>query len=100
MNYVEKFIHATLENGYCDGHFPGSPIVPAAVALGWVLQFLESKFSIKPDQTEIKNLKLLHEIKPPIQLTIRLEENDNGYLASLMSESIVYLKMIIIVTPD
>ena len=56
-----------------EGHFPGQPVVPGVVQLGWVMELIRLHTSIQPVATRIDTLKFHKVIVPDTQLDFTLD---------------------------
>lgn len=72
--------YVTAENGFCEGHFPGHPIVPAAAQAQWALD-LAMVHCPNAASWEIRQLKLLRELTPDREVTITLTSAKQGWRA-------------------
>lgn len=55
-----------------DGHFPGWPILPGAVQLGWAVALARECFGFAGPPTDIRRLKFRHPIAPGDRLMLEL----------------------------
>ena len=71
-----------------EGHFPGHPILPGVVALGWMMQAAE-RFLARPlGAVEMLNIKFQVVILPGAELTLTVEPKAGGRLqAAVRSEA-------------
>jgi 3-hydroxymyristoyl/3-hydroxydecanoyl-(acyl carrier protein) dehydratase len=63
-----------------EGHFPGMPLVPAALQLEWMLRALPGGSDPHAAWT-VQNAKFLKPLRPGDRATIRVEENGNQFRA-------------------
>jgi 3-hydroxymyristoyl/3-hydroxydecanoyl-(acyl carrier protein) dehydratase len=58
------------------GHFPGLPIVPGAIQLGWVLAFASELLGSRPVLRGLQSVKFQRLVLPgqTLSLTIRLDQ--------------------------
>ncbi len=90
MEHTSPAIEVTVENGYCAGHFPGSPLVPGAAQLTWVQAFMEKMYGLGADQFTLRSMKFLQELTPGTQVNIALKKNENQVTAQVRGNDIVY----------
>lgn len=55
-----------------EGHFPGQPILPGVVQVGWVVHFAGELHGYKHAVHELEQVKFKHPILPGAKLTLRL----------------------------
>ncbi len=65
---------------FFEGHFPGHPILPGVVALGWMLQGAERLLGRPLGAVELLNVKFQVVILPGTELTLTLEPKAGGRL--------------------
>ena len=60
------------------GHFPGLPVVPAAMQLGWVLAFASELLGSQPTLRGLQSVKFHRLVLPgqTLSLTIRLDQDE------------------------
>ena len=69
---------------FFEGHFPGHPILPGVVALGWLLDGAE-KFLGRPlDAVELLNVKFQVVILPGAQLELSVAPKGSGRLQAIL----------------
>ncbi|MGE9295068.1 MAG: hypothetical protein ACQKBV_02100 [Puniceicoccales bacterium] len=93
---TRKRLEITVENGCCDGHFPGNPIVPAAAQAQWMLDLAAAHFATQSMQ--IDRLKLHRELKPGTVVDIIIEPKNNRLHASVRDADGAYSEMFITAT--
>ena len=79
--HVEPPCHARLalfvppDLGCLRGHFPGLPIVPGAMQLGWVLAFASELLGSRPVLRGLQSVKFQRLVQPgqTLRLTIQLD---------------------------
>lgn len=76
--FEQDFI-VTEATGFCAGHFPGHPIVPAAVQLQWLVE-LANRHGLGLHGYSVKDLRLLRELPPGITVRLELAEGTMGWL--------------------
>lgn len=83
-------IEVTVASGHCDGHFPGNPIVPAAVQLMWVHNEINRQHSLPPKHLALRSMKCLAELKPGTVVTITTRLNGSTLHATLADSATTY----------
>jgi 3-hydroxymyristoyl/3-hydroxydecanoyl-(acyl carrier protein) dehydratase len=58
---------------YFPDHFPGHPMLPGVVQLGWALHFAAREFGIDVPFRRLNQLKYQHPLQPGHTTTLRLE---------------------------
>lgn len=58
------------ESAFYGGHFPGHPILPGVVALGWMLAAAERFLERKIDSAELLNVKFQLVVSPGTKLEL------------------------------
>ena len=83
-------------SAFFDGHFPGHPILPGVVALGWMLAAAE-RFLARPlAGVEVLNVKFQVVILPDTELELTLLPKPGGRLhATVRSEAGVHASALI-----
>ncbi|HUP91112.1 MAG TPA: hypothetical protein VM074_02615 [Solimonas sp.] len=71
-NTVEIDLHVQRDLEYFPHHFPGQPMLPGVVQLGWAIGQAQRQFGLAPVR-RLSNLKFLHPIAPGLDLVLRLE---------------------------
>jgi 3-hydroxyacyl-[acyl-carrier-protein] dehydratase len=61
---------------YFRDHFPGQPMLPGVVQLGWAVRCAQDEFGIDAPVRRIGPLKFQHPIGPGDAVTLRLERQD------------------------
>lgn len=69
---AEIELRAAASLPYFQGHFPGFPVLPGVVQLGWALAFAEQAFGMRFEVTGVRRLKFMRLIFPdsPVVLTL------------------------------
>jgi 3-hydroxymyristoyl/3-hydroxydecanoyl-(acyl carrier protein) dehydratase len=55
-----------------DGHFPGTPILPAVAQVDWAVRIARAEFALPPRFAALRALKFLAIVQPPVELTLDL----------------------------
>ncbi|GHB90759.1 hypothetical protein [Cerasicoccus arenae] len=74
---ASKRLQIDIINGFCEGHFPGHPIVPAAVQAKWILELAAEQFPTTGGW-KIRQFKLLRELTPGREVTITVAPAHRG----------------------
>ncbi|WOO42327.1 hypothetical protein [Rubellicoccus peritrichatus] len=82
-NVISKEILVDSENGYCDGHFPERPIVPAAVELMWMTDLAQEHGLCCESGYTVKNMKLIRELVPGTTVTVKLLQGKRGWSGTI-----------------
>ncbi len=61
-----------------DGHFPGTPILPAVAQIDWAVRIARDEFELPPRFTGLRALKFLAIVQPPAELTLDLARAADG----------------------
>jgi 3-hydroxymyristoyl/3-hydroxydecanoyl-(acyl carrier protein) dehydratase len=61
-----------------DGHFPGTPILPAVAQIDWAIRFARAEFALPARFHALRSLKFLAIVQPPVELTLDLERAADG----------------------
>ncbi|MBC2594381.1 hypothetical protein H5P28_08940 [Ruficoccus amylovorans] len=89
---VER-IAVTEANGFCDGHFPGHPLVPAAAQAQWALVALE-RIAGAGKRWEMRQGKFLRELRPGCTVELRLSREKRGWRAQVVDAEGAYADML------
>jgi 3-hydroxymyristoyl/3-hydroxydecanoyl-(acyl carrier protein) dehydratase len=60
------------DNPWFEGHFPGQPILPGVVQIGWAVHFAHTLHSLGPEVVNLEQIKFKRPIFPGARLTLRL----------------------------
>ena len=55
-----------------DGHFPGTPVLPAVAQVDWAIRFARANFRLPPRFSALRALKFLRIVQPPVRVTLEL----------------------------
>ena len=81
---------------FFEGHFPGHPILPGVVALGWMLVAAERFLARPVEAVELLNVKFQVVILPGAELELILTPKPGGRLqASIRSEAGIHASALI-----
>ena len=61
-----------------DGHFPGTPILPAVAQIDWAMRIARDSFALPAHFRGLRALKFLHIVQPPAALTLELARSPDG----------------------
>jgi 3-hydroxymyristoyl/3-hydroxydecanoyl-(acyl carrier protein) dehydratase len=61
-----------------DGHFPGTPILPAVMQVDWAIRIARDHFALPAHFHALRALKFLRIVQPPVTLTLELARLDDG----------------------
>lgn len=59
-------------NGYFEGHFPGCPILPGVVQVGWAIEFARRHIPFSARFRSLAAVKFMRVIQPNAAVTLRL----------------------------
>lgn len=90
---IAERIEVTETNGCCEGHFPGYPLVPAAVQVQWALAALERQVK-GAESWELRQGKFLRELKPGRTVELSLSPDKRGWRAQVVDAEGVYADML------
>jgi 3-hydroxymyristoyl/3-hydroxydecanoyl-(acyl carrier protein) dehydratase len=65
-----------------DGHFPGTPILPAVAQIDWALRIARDSFELPAQFRGLRGLKFLHIVQPSVALTLELTRSADGQSVS------------------
>jgi 3-hydroxymyristoyl/3-hydroxydecanoyl-(acyl carrier protein) dehydratase len=75
-------VHLTLEltpdMPAFDGHFPGTPILPAVAQIDWALRIARDQFELPAHFVALRALKFMQIVQPPVNLALDLARSDDG----------------------
>lgn len=83
-------IEVTAESGFCDGHFPGNPIVAGAVQLTWIHDFIRRQYGFTPSHLILRSMKCLHELRPGARVHVQAEQSGAKLRAILSDGTATY----------
>lgn len=90
LTYESPPLTITEESGYCAGHFPGHPIVPAAAQLHWVLGFIEKNTGHTAEQLTLRTMKCHHELQPGDTPCIHIDHHETRINAKLAAADRIF----------
>ena len=61
-----------------EGHFPGQPILPGVVQIGWAVHFARELYGFEPVATTLEQIKFKRPILPGARLTLHLTPAKDG----------------------
>jgi 3-hydroxymyristoyl/3-hydroxydecanoyl-(acyl carrier protein) dehydratase len=61
-----------------EGHFPGTPILPAVAQIGWAVNLARDAFPLPVRFSALRSLKFLRVVQPPVRLSIELTLREDG----------------------
>jgi 3-hydroxymyristoyl/3-hydroxydecanoyl-(acyl carrier protein) dehydratase len=69
----------TLDLIAFDGHFSGTPILPAVYQIDWAIRLARDAFTLPARFSALRSLKFLRIVQPPVQLELELSLRDDGH---------------------
>jgi 3-hydroxymyristoyl/3-hydroxydecanoyl-(acyl carrier protein) dehydratase len=63
---------------HCEGHFPGTPILPAVAQVDWAVRLAREHYTLPAHFSALRGLKFLRIVQPPVQITLELALEPNG----------------------
>ncbi|HTU65263.1 MAG TPA: hypothetical protein VMF52_04900 [Steroidobacteraceae bacterium] len=61
-----------------DGHFPGTPMLPAVAQVDWAIRLAREHLSLPPRVSGLRSLKFLRVIQAPARLALDLSPTRDG----------------------
>lgn len=61
------------------GHFPGRPIVPGVVLLGWVLEQARCRLEFGPGASRWQRIKFVQPVGPEQPIRLELDGDSGGF---------------------
>lgn len=72
-------LDVSADSSVLEGHFPGTPILPAVAQIDWAIRLGREHFAPLPAHVRtLRSLKFLRVIQPPLRLTLDLERAPDG----------------------
>lgn len=65
-----------------EGHFPGTPILPAVAQVDWAVRVAREHFTLAPRFSGLRGLKFLRVVQPPGPLSLELTRAADGRAVS------------------
>jgi 3-hydroxymyristoyl/3-hydroxydecanoyl-(acyl carrier protein) dehydratase len=65
-----------------EGHFPGTPILPAVAQVDWAIRFARQHFPLPPHFSALRSLKFLRIVQPPVRIALELAPAADGRCVS------------------
>jgi 3-hydroxymyristoyl/3-hydroxydecanoyl-(acyl carrier protein) dehydratase len=71
-------LNVTPDLAVFDGHFHGTPILPAVAQIDWAVRFARDAFDLPAHFCALRVLKFLAIVQPPVNLTLDLARDASG----------------------
>jgi 3-hydroxymyristoyl/3-hydroxydecanoyl-(acyl carrier protein) dehydratase len=71
-------LELTPELSAFDGHFPGTPILPAVAQVDWAVSLAQDHYQLPAHFNSLRSLKFLRIVQPPVTLTLELTRANDG----------------------
>jgi 3-hydroxymyristoyl/3-hydroxydecanoyl-(acyl carrier protein) dehydratase len=84
---VRIALHVQPDLQWFEGHFPGTPLLPAVVQTGWAVAFARQHFDMPPRFLSMSNMKFMRFIMPGMRVALQLR-----YIAPRNELSFQYLE--------
>ncbi|MCP4905958.1 MAG: hypothetical protein GY910_13360, partial [bacterium] len=75
-NFVERACAVPVDLACLPGHFPGHPVVPAVLQLGWAVEVAGELLGTRPRLVGAPTLKFLEPLQPGQTFRIRVQQVD------------------------
>lgn len=75
---VRLTLNVTADLAAFEGHFPGTPILPAVVQVDWAVRFARDAFDLPAHFHALRALKFLAVVQPPVDLMLDLARDAAG----------------------
>jgi 3-hydroxymyristoyl/3-hydroxydecanoyl-(acyl carrier protein) dehydratase len=75
---VNVALEITADLAAFDGHFPGTPILPAVAQIDWAVRIARAEFALPARFHALRALKFLAIVQPPVELTLDLTRAPDG----------------------
>ena len=72
-------LDVTSELAPVEGHFPGTPILPAVAQVDWAIRIARANFALPARFSALRALKFLRVVQPPVKLMLELARLDDGH---------------------
>ena len=69
-----------------DGHFPSVAVVPGVAQLSWAVHFAAEHWGLPLSVSDVSVLKFQNLARPPLRLTLQLEQRNGKVLFSVDSD--------------
>ncbi len=69
---VRLALHVQPDLQWFEGHFPGTPLLPAVVQTSWAVAFAREHFDIPERFLSMSNMKFMRFIMPGMRIALRL----------------------------
>lgn len=73
VSRVELDFELPADFEYLPDHFPGQPMLPGVVQIGWALHYAAREWRIEAPFRRLAHLKFLHPIQPGRRVTLSLQ---------------------------
>lgn len=71
---LELDLVVTPDGAWFDGHFPGHPILPGVVQIGWAAHFAQALLGSDTPPMQFERVKFRRPVGPAAQLTLSLRK--------------------------
>ena len=72
-NHRELDLLVAADNPWLEGHFPGLPILPGVVQIGWAVHFAGALCGFEGGVSALEQVKFKRPIRPGARLTLHLK---------------------------
>ncbi|MGH8400145.1 MAG: 3-hydroxyacyl-ACP dehydratase FabZ family protein, partial [Gammaproteobacteria bacterium] len=78
ITHSELELGIEADNPWFEGHFPGQPILPGVVQIGWAVHFAHTLHGLGPEVANLEQIKFRRPIFPGTRLTLQLTPSADG----------------------
>ncbi|HEX7339142.1 MAG TPA: hypothetical protein VF271_04320 [Rhodanobacteraceae bacterium] len=71
-DWLEVDLRVDADGAWFDGHFPGHPIVPGVVQIGWAAHFARDLLGGSEPPAQLERVKFRQPVGPDAELTLSL----------------------------
>lgn len=83
-------LHIAAGLGWFAGHFPGHPILPGVVQIGWVIHFAAEMFGLGREVVSMEQIKFRRPIGPGTRLALTLRQDGRLVEYALAGAGVTY----------
>lgn len=71
---------------YFEGHFPGNPIVPAVVQVGWILEAISVWEAERPERYRLSRFKFVAPVRPGMEISVSLSRSGDRFACRILAD--------------